>query len=144
MSEKVIRYGRDSLSKHFSAVVSSADAIAAMRELVAAAKEYGKVHEEEQTKRAVIHAVQAMQTERLQRAESVLRRYFELTFAERATTTAAMFERLDTALEAGDAQAVHSVVRGVVDIAQASPLAGLEDFAKFWDQLGTPESPIEL
>ena len=39
---------------------------------------------------------------------------------------------------------VHAVVRGVVDLAQTSPLAGLEDFGKFWAELGTDDNPVEI
>ncbi len=126
------------------AIVTNVDAIAAVRELVSAASEYGRVREQEQTKRAVIAATERAFVARIHSAETVLRDYFERAFAERAKVSEEMFARLDHALESGDPQLVHAVVRGVVDLAQASPLAGLEDFGKFWAQLGTPDEPIQL
>lgn len=125
-------------------MVTNVDALAAVREIVSAASEYGRVREEEQTKREAIAAVERVQVQRIQAAEGVLRDYFERSFAERAKTSQDMFARLDQALETGDPQVVNAVVRGVVDLAQASPLAGLEDFGKFWAQLGSSENPIEL
>jgi hypothetical protein len=55
-----------------------------------------------------------------------------------------MFVRLDQAMVSGDPQMVHAVVRGIVDLAQSSPLAGLDDFGKFWTELGTDDNPVEL
>lgn len=124
--------------------VPSADALAALNEIVAAAREYSRIREEEQTKRAAITAAEHVQVDRIHAAEQILRLYFERVFAERAQTTDEMFVRLDQAMDSGDPQMVHAVVRGIVDLAQASPLAGLEDFGKFWAELGTGDNPIEL
>lgn len=124
--------------------VPSADALAALNEIVAAAREYNRIREEEQTKRAAIAAAEHVQVDRIHAAEQILRLYFERIFAERAQTTEEMFARLDQAMDSGDPQMVHAVVRGIVDLAQASPLAGLEDFGKFWAELGTGDNPVEL
>lgn len=67
-----------------------------------------------------------------------------MAFAERAKTNEEMLARLDEAMDSGDPQMVHAVVRGMVDLAQASPLAGLEGFGKFWAELGTADNPVEL
>jgi len=124
--------------------IPNADALAALREIVAAAREYGRIRQEEQTKRAAIAAVEHAQVDRIHAAETILRLYFERVFAERAQTSEEMFVRLDQAMDSGDPQMVHAVVRGIVDLAQSSPLAGLEDFGKFWAELGTGDNPVEL
>ena len=124
--------------------IPNADALAALREIVAAAREYGRIRQEEQTKRAAIAAVEHVQVDRIHAAEKILRLYFERVFAERAQTGEEMFVRLDQAMDSGDPQMVHAVVRGIVDLAQSSPLAGLEDFGKFWAELGTGDNPVEL
>jgi hypothetical protein len=124
--------------------IPNADALAALQEIVTAGREYVKIREEEQTKRADIAAEEHKQVARIQAAERILRLYFEGTFAERAKTSQEMFTRLDQAMDTGDPQMVHAVVRGIVDLAQASPLAGLEDFGRFWAELGTGDNPIEL
>ncbi|MEI8148893.1 MAG: hypothetical protein WCG62_07425 [Actinomycetes bacterium] len=124
--------------------IANADALAALREIVGAAREYGKIRQEELTKRAGIAAVEHVEVDRIHAAEQILRLYFERVFAERAQTSEEMFGRLDKAMDSGDPQMVHAVVRGIVELAQSSPLAGLEDFGKFWAELGTGDNPVEL
>ncbi|MFD8014379.1 hypothetical protein [Streptomyces sp. NPDC058955] len=127
-----------------SVPIPTADAFAALHEIVAAAREYGRIREEEQTKRAVVAAAEHVQVERIHAAERSLKLYFDRVFAERAHTNEEMFVRLDQAMDSGDPQMVHAVVRGIVDLAQSSPLAGLDDFGTFWAGLGTDDSPVEL
>jgi hypothetical protein len=124
--------------------IPGTEALAALHEIVGAAREYGKIREEERTKRAAISAAEQVQVTRIRAAEQVLKLYFERAFAERARTSEEMFVRLDQAMESGDPQMVHAVVRGIVDLAASSPLAGLEDFGKFWAELGTPDNPVGL
>ncbi|MFK5635996.1 hypothetical protein [Ornithinimicrobium sp. LYQ103] len=124
--------------------IANADAFAALNQIVAAAREYGQIRQTEGTKRAAIAAEEHVQVDRIRAAEGVLQLYFERVFEERASTSGEMFARLDEAMESGDPQMVHAVVRGIVDLAQASPLAGLEDFGTFWKTLGTADNPIEL
>jgi hypothetical protein len=142
MSDAVVPFGKDGGSK--PALIPNADALAALNEIVAAAREYGRIREQEQTKRAAIAAAEHVQIDRIHAAEKILRLYFDRVFAERAQTSDEMFARLDQAMDTGDPQMVHAVVRGIVDLAQASPLAGLEDFGKFWRELGTGDNPVEL
>ncbi|MFD8765121.1 hypothetical protein ACFV03_40275 [Streptomyces mirabilis] len=127
-----------------SSAIPHADAFAALNEIVTAAREYGRTRQEQQTKRAAIAAVEHVQVDRIHAAEKILKLYFKRVFAERAQTSQEMFVRLDQAMDSGDPQMVHAVVRGIVDLAQSSPLAGLDDFAKFWAELGTDDNPVEL
>lgn len=124
--------------------VASADAITAVRELVSAAREYGQIRQTELTRRSAIAAQEHMQVDRIRAAEEVLKLYFEREFEERAKNSKEMFARLDQAMDTGDPQMVHAVVRGIVDLAQSSPLSGLADFGKFWAELGTEHNPVEL
>ena len=142
MSEKHPLEGRIIDPKASS--ISNSEALGALTQLVSAASEYGRLRQEEQTKRADIAATEKVQVQRINSAEQVLRLYFDRVFAERESTNAEMFLRLDQAMDSGDPQMVHAVVRGIVDLAQSSPLAGLEDFGKFWAELGTSDSPVEL
>lgn len=105
---------------------------------------YGEISQVERSRRAAIAAAESVQVARLQAAENTLKIYFDRVFEERRETNEAMFERLDQAMETGDPQLVHAVVRGIVDLAQSSPLSGLEDFGKFWADFGTEENPLEL
>lgn len=120
------------------------DALKALNTVVAAAREYGEISQVEQSRRAAIAAAEALQIGRLQAAETTLRMYFDRVFAERRETNQAMFERLDQAMETGDPHLVNAVVRGIVDLAQSSPLSDLEEFGKFWADFGTEENPLEL
>lgn len=124
--------------------IPNAAAFTALTEIVQAAREYGRIRQTELTKRAEIARAESTQVGRIHAAEATLKLYFDRVFAERRETSAGMFTRLDQAMESGDAQMVHAVVRGIVDLAQASPLAGLEDFGKFWAEFGTDDNPIEL
>lgn len=142
MSDKPVPAGRSAEAR--SSPDPTADALAALREVVSFGREYGRVKQEEQTKRAAIAAAEHVQIDRIRGAEKILRLYFDSVFAERRQTSEAMFDRLDTAMDLGDPQAVHGVVRGIVDLAQASPLAALEDFGKFWAELGTGDNPVNL
>lgn len=142
MSDKPVHAGKVVGSRPLP--IASADAFTALKEIVAAANEYGRIRQEEQTKRAAITAAEHVQVDRIQAAEKILRLYFERVFAERKQTSEEMFIRLDQAMDSGDPQLVHAVVRGIVDLAQASPLAGLDDFGKFWAELGTGDDPVEL
>ena len=142
MSDGTVHAGKVVRSK--SIPIPNAQAFAALNEIVAASREYGRIRQEEQTKRAAIAGAEHVQVERIHAAESILKLYFDRVFAERAKTSDEMFVRLDQAMELGDPQMVHAVVRGIVDLAQSSPLAGLEDFGKFWAELGTDDKPVEL
>lgn len=142
MTDRIVPVGRSAEAKSLLAL--NVDAFAALKELVTAASEYGRIREEEQTKRAAIAAAEHVQIDRIQTAERILRLYFERVFAERKQTSDEMFARLDRAMDSGDPQVVHAVVRGIVDLAQNSPLAGLDDFGRFWSELGTADNPVEL
>lgn len=124
--------------------ITPTDALNALGTIVHLAQEYGRLVQTEQTKRAAIAAAENMHVARVQAAESTLKMYFDRVFEERRQTSDEMFVRLDQALEAGDPQMVNAVVRGLVELAQSSPLSGMEDFGKFWADYGTPENPIEL
>jgi hypothetical protein len=141
MTEPKVHVGKDVKAK---TPIANADAFVALNQIVAAAREYGQIRQSEVTKRAAIAAEEHVQVDRIRAAEGVLKLYFDRVFEERANTNGEMFARLDEAMESGDPQLVHAVVRGIVDLAQASPLSGLEDFGKFWAELGTSDNPIEL
>jgi len=141
MTEPKVHVGKVVKGK---APIANGDAFAALNQIVAAAREYGQIRQTEATKRAAIAAEEHVQVDRIRAAEGVLKLYFDRVFEERAKTNAEMFTRLDEAMESGDPQMVHAVVRGIVDLAQSSPLAGLEDFGKFWAELGTDDNPVEL
>ncbi|TSD96352.1 hypothetical protein FOV72_11895 [Gordonia rubripertincta] len=120
------------------------DGFAALNQLVDAARECITVHAVENTKQAKISAYETTEVARIKAAEGILRKYFNRAFAERRATTDALFERLDTAIEAGDSQMIGEVVKGVVDIAKSSPLADLGDLSKIRAALDDPDQVWDL
>lgn len=120
------------------------DGLAALNQLVDAARECITVHAVENTKQARISAYETTEVSRIKAAEGILRQYFHQAFAERRATTDALFERLDAAIEAGDSQTIGEVVKGVVDIAKSSPLADLGDLGKIRAALDDPDQVWDL
>lgn len=120
------------------------DGMAALTQLVEAARECVVVHAVENTKQARIHAYETTEVTRIKAAEGILRDYFNQAFAERRATTDALFERLDVAIESGDTQIISEVVRGVVDIAKTSPLADLGDLSQIRAALDDPDQVWDL
>ena len=76
---------------------------------------------------------------RIKAAETTLRNYFDLVFAERRAIYQELFARMDRALDEGNNEVLHSVVIGIIDLAKTSPLAELGDLSKVraaWDDPG--------
>lgn len=130
--------------KQGTITLPTADVFSALNQLVTAAREYTQVREIERTKRSLIAAEEQIQVGRIKAAEEVLQQYFDRVFVERSSIKEELFSRLDLAMESGDPEMVSSVVDGIVGLAKSSPLAGIEDFGKFWAELGTSSRPIEL
>jgi len=124
--------------------ISAADGFTALSQLVTAAQECIEIHAVEQTKRARLHTYAAAEVQRIKSAESIVKGYFEQAFAERRATFDALFTRLDQALEQDNAQAISDVLRGIVDIAKASPLADLGDLGQIRAALDDPDQVWEL
>jgi hypothetical protein len=124
--------------------VSALQGLDALNQIVAAARECITVHEIEKSKRASIRAHETTEVARIMAAESVLKDYFAQVFAERRSNFEELFTRLDNALEVRDGEAVHLMVRGIVDIAKSSPLADLGDLTKIRAALDDPDQVFEL
>ncbi|WP_279102355.1 hypothetical protein [Gordonia bronchialis] len=127
-----------------SVAPAALDGFAALTQLVNAAQECIQVHATENTKQAKIRAYESTEISRIKAAEGILRLYFEQSFAERRSTMDAMFDRLDRAIDASDAQLIGEVVRGVVDIAKTSPLANLGDLSQIRAALDDPDQVWDL
>ncbi|QKZ25157.1 hypothetical protein HUT05_41540 [Streptomyces chartreusis] len=120
------------------------DGFAALNQIAEAARECIHVHEVESTKRARLEAYEATEVARIRAAESVLKDYFTQAFAERRTVFEEMFARLDRALDEGNGEVLHTVVRGIVDIAKTSPLADVGDLSQIRAALDDPDQVWEL
>jgi hypothetical protein len=120
------------------------DAFAALNQVVEAARDCLKTHEEQATVRSRIGAYEATEVARIKAGEAVLRDYFAQVFAERRSLYEELFSRLDRALDEGNGEILHSVVRGIVDIAQSSPLANIGDLSQVRAALDDPDQVWDL
>ena len=123
---------------------SPLDALNALTSIVDTARECYVIHQEESTKRARLATYEETEVAKIKAAEAVLQRYFEQVFAERRAVYDELFDRLDRAIESDDATTVHGVLRGIVDIAQSSPLADLGDLSQIRKALDDPNHVWDL
>jgi hypothetical protein len=122
----------------------SVDALGALNNIVDVVREYGRIREEERTKRAKITAYETVEVARIRAAESVLKQYFEQVFAERSRTIDGLFEHLDDAMTRGDGTAATTALQGIVDLAKSSPLADISDLTQVRKALDDPDHVWEL
>ena len=73
-----------------------------------------------------------------------MRDYFGRVFAERRNLYQELFSKLDRALDEGNGEVLHDVVRGIVDIARNSPLADMGDLSKVRAALDDPDRVWEF
>ncbi|MGE5765368.1 MAG: hypothetical protein ACM3ZF_16325 [Mycobacterium leprae] len=97
--------------------IDAATAFAALADLIDAVSEYGRIREEERTKRRAIAAYEKIELERIRAAEAILSDYFVHVFHERSSTFDALFARLDQAAEADDSKTVSETLGAIVAIA---------------------------
>ena len=124
--------------------ISAADALGALTQLVDATREAIQIHETESTKREKLKTYRETEVARIQASERVLRDYFDRVFAERAETHQRLFATLDAALQAGDVQAMQTVVSGIVEVARVSPLANLGNLAELRAAMDDPDAVFEF
>lgn len=124
--------------------VRALDGIAALNQMVEAARDCIHTHEVESTKRARMDAYESTEVARIRAAEAVLKDYFTQAFAERRAVFEELFARLDRALDEGNGEVLHMVVRGIVDVARTSPLADLGDLSQIRAALDDPNQVWEL
>lgn len=124
--------------------IPAASGLAALEELVNAARECFVIHQVESTKRARIGAYETTEVAKIKAAEAVLQRYFEQVFGERRGNFEALFARLDQALDQEDGETINLMVRSIVDVARTSPLADLGDLSKIRAALDDPDQVWDL
>lgn len=128
----------------YAGKAATGDALAALNNVVDAAREYFKLREEHRTERARIDAYRTLETERIRAAERVLTEYFDQVFKERAGNFSEMWSRLDAAAEVGDEDTVRSMLGGIISLAQTSPLSGLADLPALRAAFDDPNTVWEL
>ena len=125
-------------------VATSIQGLDALKQIVESTRDCIVVHEAESSKRTHIRAYAETEVARIKAAEVILKDYFDRVFAERRELYRELFERLDQALSQQDAQVLQTVVRGIVDIAQTSPLAQLQDLRAVRAALDDPDQVWDL
>ncbi|WP_037207791.1 hypothetical protein [Rhodococcus opacus] len=125
-------------------VLTPFDGFAALNQIVDAVHDCVNIHVVEKSKQARIAAYETTEVAKIKAAESILRQYFEQSFAERRAVFNDMFDRLDAALDKGDSQALNSVLSGIVDIAKSSPIANAGDLSQIRAALDDPDHEWEL
>ena len=124
--------------------IQGPDGFAALNEIVKAARECVVVHSVERSKRKKIEAYEVTEVARIKAAENLLRDYFEQVFAERRSNFGELFIRLDQAMEQGNGEVINAALRGIVDVARSSPLAGLGDLSQIRVALDDPDQVWDL
>ena len=125
-------------------VLSAVDALSAFNNVVDGTRDYLRLREAEQTKRANLDAYATVEVERIQQASSALKDYFAHVFAERAMTIDGLFQRLDDAMASGDVATSTAAVQGIVDLAKSSPLADISDLSQVRKALDDPNHVWEF
>lgn len=124
--------------------IPPAEALAALNNVIEAAREYFKLRDQHQITRAQIGAYQSLETERVRAAETVLTAYFDSVFKERAGNFQHLWTRLDQAAEIGNDDQVRDMLGAIVSLAQTSPLSGLADLGAIRAALDDPNKVWEL
>ena len=124
--------------------IQALDGLAALNEIVNAARECIVVHSVERSKRRKIEAYEVTEVERIKAAENLLRGYFEQVFAERRANFGELFSKLDQAMEQGSGDVINAALRSIVDIARTSPLADLGDLSQIRAALDDPDQVWDL
>lgn len=124
--------------------VTAAEAFSAVTQIVEIARKFVAEHDEHVTKRQQLHTFEVTEVARIRAAETTLRNYFDLVFAERRAIYQELFARMDRALDEGNNEVLHSVVIGIVDLAKISPLAELGDLSKVRAAWDDPNKTYEL
>jgi hypothetical protein len=124
--------------------ITSAEAFGSLKEIVTVVQGLIRLHEEQSTKREQLVTYRETQIARIQLVENTLHRYLDLTFAERRETNKRLFDSLDVAVRSGDVTAMQTVVTGIVQVAQTSPLGDLGSIAELVRAMDDPEVVFEL
>ena len=124
--------------------LSAIDALGALNNVVDGARDYLRLREEEQTKRAKLDAYATVEVARIHEASSLLKHYFEQVFAERSTTIDGLFRHLDVAMTSGDGKATEAALQGIVNLAKSSPLVDMGDLTQVRKAMDDPDHVWEL
>lgn len=124
-------------------VFTAADALTVVQEVVGAIDEWVRVHEQEQTKRAVIHAQGQAAIEEIRAKKELFLTYLDRSFDERARTFQQLFASLDRAMIDGSVD-VGPILAAITTLAAKSPFADLHDINFVQSALSDPDHEWEV
>lgn len=123
-------------------IVSGADALQAINAILGACKDYQRVRQEEETKRAGIQAQKEVVLENLRSQKAVILHYLDRAFDERRQNFESFFNSLDRTLEMGDVAQTSAVLESIVSLAKTSPFKDVKEEIRTF--LTNPKAELEL
>ncbi len=108
-------------------------------EMARAYREYQVVRAQELTKRRQIDADEKVALAEIAARRELFMEYLTRSFDERSTNFGSLFERVDTALEKGDVQALALLTNAIVDLAKSSPFKDLATIEATRQALKNPD-----
>ena len=109
--------------------------------IIAAAVDYMRIHESEQTRREYISARRDILVTALDNERDCILAYFEHRFAERRSALAEFYALLRESVDGGDTARLQAALAGILGVMQENPLGDLEKFRENW---ADPNFTIEL
>jgi hypothetical protein len=114
----------------------------AYKMFIDAYKENQQVAEIEKTKRVAIEAHKEVELQRLKNQRELLETYFRNIFSERQIVIAEMFDRLDKGIDSNNFDLIQQSLGAIVAIAQESPLKGVQNLLRDYDNSDVDELVI--
>ena len=109
--------------------------------IIAAAVEYMRIHESEQTRREYIWARRDALVTALDNERDCILAYFEHRFAERRSALEEFYALLRESVDSRDTARLQAALAGILGVIQENPLGDLEKFRENW---ADPNFTIEL
>jgi hypothetical protein len=124
--------------------VLAIDPTRAVEEMARAYRDYQVIREQERTKRRGIEADETVALAEIAAKRELFLEYLTRSFDERSTNFASLFERVDSALEKGDVQALALLTNAIVDLAKSSPFKDLATIDATRKALKNPDHEWEV
>lgn len=109
--------------------------------IVSAAIEYGKIKEEEITKRVEIISSSNEKIEKIRASKEIFLKYLEAEYKERYVVYSELFKQLDQAIEKQQTEVVSIVMNGIVEQIKKNPF---DNFTNFKEALDDKSTKLEL
>lgn len=112
--------------------------------ITSACLEYGRVVQEEKTKRREIEANEKVAIANIHAQRDLLMAYLDRSFDERAENFRSLFEVVDQAIANGNNEQLAIALNSIVEIAKSSPFKDLADIAAVRASLNDPNHVWEF